>query len=102
MTTANETWSLGDGATVCVGSDRYAATVVGTTPYSVTVQFDTAVRTDDNGYGGTQEYRFERNPEGRTRRFAQRKDGKWRPVGQGRSHGEQALPGRRHYMDPHF
>lgn len=58
---------VGDGATLCIGSDRYACTVtyVSKTGHKILVQQDTAIRTDDHYQHGPQEYRYERNPQGR-------------------------------------
>lgn len=62
---------IGQGATIVVGSDRYACTVVDITPSgkTVTVQDDIAIRTDSNGRSPAQTYRYERNLTGHFTRF---------------------------------
>lgn len=61
----------GMGATYRVGSDRYACTVVAVSPsgHKVTTRDDTAIRTDSNGMSESQEYRYERDPNGTVRDF---------------------------------
>lgn len=55
---------VGDGVTIYLWSDSHAATVIKRTKYSITVQQDKAIRTDNNGVSESQEYRYERNPRG--------------------------------------
>lgn len=55
---------VGDGVTIYLWSDSHAATVIKRTKYSITVQQDKAIRTDNNGISEHQEYRYERNPRG--------------------------------------
>ena len=75
---------IGDGATVCLWSDRHACTVIEVQfehkrgPWIV-LQEDTARRTDANGMSDCQTYAYEPNPEGRKYFFTLAKDG-WRRV----------------------
>lgn len=54
---------VGDGATICMYTDRHAATIVKVTPTQVHVQQDHAVRIDQNGMSESQEYAYAFNPE---------------------------------------
>jgi hypothetical protein len=92
---------VGDGATVVMWTDRKAATIieVSKTGHEVTVQFDTAIRTDGRGMTDAQSYRFERNENGATRVATRRKDGSYRIKGG----QERVLMGvRDHYHDYSF
>ena len=55
---------LGMGVTQSVGSDRYPGTITRFSASQKTVWFtnDEYKRTDDNGYGGVQEYEFKMRP----------------------------------------
>lgn len=55
---------VGDGVTINLYSDCHGATVIKRTPYTITIQQDLAIRTDNNGMSECQEYMFERNPKG--------------------------------------
>lgn len=55
---------IGMPATIAIGSDRFAATVVSVKKTRIEVQEDTAIRTDRNGISESQSYRFEPNPNG--------------------------------------
>lgn len=63
---------VGDGATICLWSDRVACTVIAVnrTPKgrirSVVIRRDTAIRVDNNGRSDAQEWRYEPNPFGQT------------------------------------
>ena len=61
--------TVGMGATILMHSDRHAATIVDVfTKYGrlhVKVQRDKATRTDSNGMSDSQDYTFERDPQGR-------------------------------------
>lgn len=87
---------VGDGATICMWSDRHAATIIKVTPYTVTVQEDKAIRTDTNGMSESQTYRYEPDPHGATYTFRKTKNG-WKCKGVGLTIGV-----RRHYYDYSF
>tara|TARA_R110000751_G_scaffold48895_9_gene108644 strand:+ start:9182 stop:9502 length:321 start_codon:yes stop_codon:yes gene_type:complete len=72
--------TVGEGATVIHFSDRTGATVIAVSPSgkTITVQEDTATRTDDHGMSDMQHYTFERYEEGRTWKATLRKDGRYR------------------------
>lgn len=74
--------NIGDGATVCLWSDKHAATVIKVTASTVTVQYDTAILDPDfkpewipGGFAGhctnqdEQTYTYERNPKGRVETY---------------------------------
>lgn len=75
--------AVGVGGTVVGWTDRHAVTVVDVSKsgHRVTVQYDTAVRTDTNGMSDAQEYRYERNTDGRVETFTRRRDGSYRVKG---------------------
>lgn len=87
---------VGMGATVCGYSDRHAGTVTGVRPvakgqaFEVSVQQDTATRTDKNGMSESQEYAYTPDPKGRVYRFRLDKSGRYREVG---SDGRMAKKG---------
>lgn len=93
---------VGMGATYCIGSDRYAVTVVkvqGTT--IVWTRQDKTTRVDKNGYGENQRYINVPNPEGQLQKFTLRRNGTWRAAGRSNS-GYLQLGERRTYQDPAF
>jgi len=59
---------VGDGATLQCWSDRHACTVIAVSESGkrITLQEDTATRTDNNGRSECQSYTFARNPSGKT------------------------------------
>jgi hypothetical protein len=74
---------IGSGATIVIGTDRDAATVIAVSKSGrkVTVQRDIARRTDSNGMSDQQHYEYARNPEGEVVTFSLRKNGRWWQVG---------------------
>jgi hypothetical protein len=102
---ANDSFQIGDGVNYGAGSDAYPATVIAVSASgkTVTVQADSYRRVDNNGYGGYQEYEYERNTEGATRKYTRRKNGRYIEQGAPAHAGYAALRrGRRAYQDPHF
>lgn len=73
---------VGLGCTICMYSDRHAATVVEVSKSGrqIVVQRDKATRTDGNGMSDSQSYTYERDPNGAKTRFSLRKNGAWREV----------------------
>lgn len=71
---------IGMGATILKWSDRHAATIVEMKGKRVTVQEDTATRTDTNGMSEMQSYDYTPNPEGYKRTFSLRKNGQYKEV----------------------
>ena len=73
---------LGDGATILMYTDRKAGTIIEISKSGrvITVQRDHAIRTDKNGMSDSQNYRYERDPEGSLYKFSLRKDGSWKEV----------------------
>lgn len=89
---------VGLGATYCIGSDRYACTVVSVSPNKrkVIVQFDKATRTDDSGMSEDQHYSYERDVSGELKEMFRRRDGRYANG----VHGGGLLLGKRsHYYD---
>lgn len=88
--------NVGDGATVLLWTDRQAGTVISVTPKEIVVQEDFAIRTDKNGPSDSQEYRYERDPDGIKHVFRMTKNG-WKSNGMGVRFGV-----RNHYYDYGF
>lgn len=74
---------VGMGATVISWTDRdaYTITEVSASGHRLTLQADTARRTDSNGMSDAQSYEFERNEDGHVREATRRKDGSYRLKG---------------------
>jgi len=106
---------IGMPATVAIGSDRMAATVVGVkfvrtkrgemVIHSMTVREDSAIRIGGEGVSESQSYRFEPNPNGTLWDCKLDANGNWR----GRQnvldkrYSVTVFVGRRdHYWDPTF
>lgn len=75
----NPTPVVGMGATHCAYSDRHPYTVIEVSKSGrvVTLQEDTAIRTDKNGMSESQTYEFTPNPKGAIRKASLRKNGQW-------------------------
>lgn len=93
--------TVGMGATILEWSDRVACTVIAVNKSGtrITIQEDTAIRTDNNGMSDAQSYRYEANPNGPKHTASKRKDGRWRLAG-GRT--VVMVGDRRHYHDFSF
>lgn len=95
---------VGDGATICVGSDRYGATVVevrGTK--TVVIQYDDITPAPDHDYYAHQRYIHTPNPKAEKEVFTLRKNGYFVRQGTGSKWGAHAVFGRRDsYRDPSF
>ena len=57
--------NVGDGVTICYYTDREAGTIIKRTKNTITYQQDKAIRIDNNGMSDCQEYRYERDPNGK-------------------------------------
>lgn len=90
---------IGMGVTVLEWTDRKACTIVGIITYrgrkQMTIQEDTALRTDTNGMSDSQHYTYEANPNGHKYVFTQRADGDWAELGVRNGHGYGLVIGRR-------
>jgi hypothetical protein len=96
---------MGTGATVLGWTDRHAATVIAVSKngMQITVQQDTATRTDDNGMSESQSYSYEPNPNGFKSRYSLRSNGQWVRVGSSTKNGARLCLGiRREYHDYSF
>lgn len=93
--------SIGMGATIQIGSDRVAATVVQVTHNAkrIVLQEDTATRIDQNGMSESQQYTYQTNTNGQLWYASKRKDGRWRISG-GRM--PVSLGARSYYYDFSF
>lgn len=56
---------VGDGVTICYYTDREAGTIIKKTKNTITYQQDRAIRIDNNGMSDCQEYRYERDSNGK-------------------------------------
>lgn len=70
---------VGDGATILYWTDRAPVTIIAVSASGreVTVQYDKATRTDNHGMSDAQSYTYERDPNGSTKKFTLRKNGRW-------------------------
>lgn len=104
---------IGSPATMTIGSDRYAATVIAYDLKAgvVTVRNDKVTAGEGHDYFGQQVWEFEPNPKGSTHQFRLDRTGLWRAVWMnpqtGRWNKSDAgyrltLGVRAHYSDPHF
>lgn len=91
----------GMGCTMLMWSDRHAASIIGVAANgkSVTVQRDKATRTDAYGMSDSQSYEYEPDPDGSTRVFTLRKNGRWVAKGDPMRGGMGLLVGHR---DEHY
>ena len=71
---------VGMGATMLGWTDRYPGTVIAWDGKVLTVQGDTATRTDSNGMSESQEYDYTPDPSGSLTRFKRDRQGMWREV----------------------
>lgn len=84
---------IGDGATIQMFASRIAATIIGITPSTITVQRDFALRTDRNGMTDLQSYAYHPNIHGTKHVFRKTKRG-WM------SNGSKLIIGTRdHFYD---
>jgi hypothetical protein len=104
---------VGDGATVCLFSDKHAATIIKRTKTTITVQYDKAIR-DPNfkpefipgGFSAhctnqrEQSYTYEPDPEGRIEKYYWSEvRGRWQGGGDG---SIVLIPGRHEFYDYNF
>lgn len=96
--------NIGDGATIYVGSDCSAATVVKATARTVVLQRDIATPTENSDYFGSQDYTFEPNPRAEQITFSLRKNGGLYMKGteMGRNGINCTIGSRRQYRNPSF
>ena len=99
---------VGMGATVCMYTDRHAATIVEVkrnakgVVIAVAAQRDKAIRIDGNGMSDAQSYRYEADPDARIVWFTLRTD-RWVAKGQAKKDGTSlAIGHRREYYDYSF
>ncbi len=117
-----ENAKVGDGATYCMYSDNFAATIVevNTKGTRIVVQFDKckllngvdsgepdALKFYPGGFcghtSGVQRWQCEPDPEGIKKAFTKRKNGKWKAIGADMyQRGETLIEGRHHHFDFNF
>lgn len=96
---------VGMGVTQSIGSDSYPYTIIEVKHGGKTlvIQSDDYKRTDNNGYGGHQEYEYAPNPNGSTHEITLRKTGRYKRKGESLHGGyNYGIGFRRAYQDPHF
>lgn len=79
---------VGDGATELMYSDRRACTIIKVHGKTLTVQRDKATRADDHGMSDSQDYTYERDPNGVTATYTLRKNGRWIRAGESMRSGQ--------------
>jgi len=96
----------GDGVTYTIFTDRRAGTVIDVSPSgkTITIQLDKATRIDENGMSESQEYEYERDPDGQILKFTWRKKvNGFKLVGtRARECGSYLTAGRHEYRDYSF
>jgi hypothetical protein len=112
-------FEVGDGATVVKYSDRNAGTIVEASAKKVVWQRDTATLLNGPQSGeddalvfspggfvghtsGTQRYEYAPDPDGVTRVFTLRKNGRWVQAGEPMTGGPKLVAGRSEYYDFNF
>jgi hypothetical protein len=112
---SNELLTVGQGATICLWSDRKAYTVIRRTRTRAWLQRDRATLINGLGSGepdalqfapggfmghtsGQQRYAYSPDPEGRVEVASMRKDGSWRMCGT----GSRVIAGRHEHYDYNF
>ena len=96
---------VGIGATICMWSDRRAATIIRVEKNGkvIIVQEDIAIRIDKNGMSESQEYQYKENPNGSIQAFSFRKDGTYRTVGsKGKTGNRLSIGFRNEFYDFSF
>lgn len=95
---------VGDGATINFYSDRHAATVIDVSKNGrvVTVQIDKATRVDDRGMSESQDYVYERVPDGAIMEFSKRKNGRYIRAGESLNGTSLTIGVRSEYYDFSF
>jgi hypothetical protein len=102
MSNQVEPFELGEGASICMYSDRHACTVVGVGKRHVDVQRDEAKVVKGGVHNGSAEYEYSRIPDAAVVRFSLRKNGRWIREGEPMHRGTSLSHGRSEYYDPHF
>lgn len=121
-TTPPPTFEVGDGATLCLYTDRYACTVVAVSPNGKTITLRRDKATLLNGFesgepdalvfspggfmghtSGVQRYSYEPNPDGQEFKASLRKNGQWVRCGHATtSPGNRVTAGRHERYDYNF
>ncbi len=99
MTTANDVIAIGTGCSICVGSDRYPATVVAVKGKRVGVQYDDYHCVSGSAHNGSGVYEYTQNTNGAIVWFSKRKNGVYRRV---KGSTPLWIGRREYYYDPHI
>lgn len=83
---------VGMGVTLLAWTDRYAGTIIDRVGEVLMIQEDKAIRIDCNGISESQDYRYERDPNGRVRYYRSYAC-RWREVELGKRRGTWKLTG---------
>jgi hypothetical protein len=95
--------TVGMGVTQLCWTDRHAWTVIEVkSARKLVIQADKATRTDKHGMSESQNYEFERDPNGSKCTITLRKDGRWRAAGESMAGAVYALGYRAEYHDYSF
>lgn len=95
---ATEMFKVGDGATLCLATDRYAGTVIAISGKTIFWQYDKVTRIDNNGMSDMQEYSYEPDTRAPIREYTLRKNGRFVEKG-GSPNSAFLIPGRYEYRD---
>lgn len=104
-TTIDGAFTIGEGATECLWSDRHAGTIVNVVNKGRTVfwQRDKATRTDDLGMTDSgQQYAYESDPTAPVSVFTLRKNGRFIQRGESMHNGRCLIRGRHEFYDYSF
>lgn len=93
----NPTPTVDMGATLCLWTDRRAATVIAVSQNgkTVTVQEDKATRKDHNGMSDSQTYTYQADPTATKQVFSLRQNGRWVSKGSPMTSGTVLVLGTR-------
>jgi len=95
-----KTPEIGMGVTECCWSDRHAYTIVDIiSPREIVVQRDIAIRADNRGMTDSQDWIYERDPEGSKYTITLRKNGRWVKKGLDMKSNGWLIGSREEYFD---
>lgn len=99
--TTSDFLEIGMGASIQIGSDSHAATVIDISHNDtrIVLQEDESIRTDKNGWSESQTYEYKRDPNGELYYATLRADNTWRLKG---TQSIVRLGSRRRYYDFSF
>lgn len=97
-------FEVGDGASTYINGDMYPATVIAKKGKRITVQYDIYKCVKPSSVYGADDavYEYTRNPDGPTRVFSLRKNGRFRQLGDSIWSGYGLTQGRYYKQNPHI